>query len=125
MGGKRDGEAFERAAALAAFTAHMHNEGVLHKDFSPGNILWDKDEKGYHFAVIDINRMEFKQVDINEGCANFARLWGITDIFRTMARTYAKARNFDVDECERLVVMHRNKFWKNYGKRHYISFPLD
>ena len=33
MGGKRDGEAFERAEALAAFTAHMHNEGVLHKDF--------------------------------------------------------------------------------------------
>ena len=69
--------------------------------------------------------MEFKQIDINEGCANFARLWGITEMFRTMARAYAKARNFDVDECERLVVMHRNKFWKNYGKRHYISFPLD
>ena len=124
-GWERDAEAHKKAEALAAFTAHMHNNEVLHKDFSPGNILWKKDELGYHFSVIDINRMSFGHVGIEEGCANFARLWAVTDVFKTLARAYARHRGFDEDTCETLVLKYRNRFWKRYSQKHDVVFSLD
>lgn len=46
--------------AFAAFTLDLHRKGVLHKDYSPGNILFKRDSDGnYEFALIDINRMKF------------------------------------------------------------------
>lgn len=62
--------------AFAEFTARLHEAGILHLDYSPGNILYDKIGEEYHFSLVDINRMHFGEVDIKKGCANFARLWG-------------------------------------------------
>jgi serine/threonine protein kinase len=46
--------------AFARFTARMHQQGILHRDYSPGNILFDVDKKGeVHFEIVDINRMIF------------------------------------------------------------------
>ena len=41
---------------FARFTARMHEAGVLHLDYAPGNILWDKGEDGYRFISITSNR---------------------------------------------------------------------
>lgn len=125
MGWERMPEVGEKAHALALFTAHIHNQKVLHKDYSPGNILYKKDSKGYHFAIIDINRMNFKEVDLKTGCANFARLWGNKETFIYIAKQYAKARHFDEEQCVKWVLFYRNKFWKKYGKKHNIAFSLD
>lgn len=46
--------------ALAALIVDLHGKGVMHKDFSPGNILFKRNaDGGYRFALIDINRMQF------------------------------------------------------------------
>ena len=47
------------AKALAHFAADIHLHEILHKDFTPGNILWKQDEEGFHFMLVDINRMYF------------------------------------------------------------------
>ena len=57
FGDAKEGTYEDIAEALGRFTAMMHDREVLHRDFSPGNILWDRDGEGYHFAVVDINRM--------------------------------------------------------------------
>ncbi|MEG1546861.1 MAG: lipopolysaccharide kinase InaA family protein, partial [Bacteroides sp.] len=62
--------------AFARYTASLHEAGILHQDYSPGNILFDEIDGEYHFSLVDINRMRFGKVSIKEGCANFARLWG-------------------------------------------------
>ena len=114
------------ARALARFTAHMHDEGVLHCDYSPGNILWDTDEAGHFvFTIVDINRMHFGQVNMKAGCRNFRRLWGPKAFFSILAREYAVARGFQPDECEKLVMDYRKRFWTHYSRHHVISFPLD
>lgn len=41
--------------AFAAFTVDLHKKGVLHLDYSAGNILFDKQEEG---IVFSINRPE-------------------------------------------------------------------
>lgn len=61
--------------AFAAFTLMLHNKGVYHKDYSPGNILIKKLEEGYEFCLVDINRMEFAPLDLNTKLFNFTKLW--------------------------------------------------
>ena len=116
------------AQALARFAAHMHEQEVLHRDFSPGNILWEygqqDDKTSFRFSIVDINRMEFGLVDIVKGCANFARLWGQPEWFVQLASDYAAARGADPQECIRLVLEARAKFWKPRARHFNLPYTL-
>lgn len=114
------------AEAFARFTARMHKANMMHRDYSPGNILWQRNDDGtYDFSVVDINRMYFGEVSIERGCANFARLWGRKDFFDTIAHTYAKERGTGEEECAEQVWKYRMRFWKKYAKRHKVTFMPD
>ncbi|MBQ7191309.1 MAG: hypothetical protein IJS00_00350 [Paludibacteraceae bacterium] len=115
---------------LAQFTAHMHNEGILHLDFSPGNILWDKVDDipngtflsrygDYAFEIIDINRMRIGEVSMKEGCKSLRRICARTSFFDTFADEYAKARGMNNDECRYWIHHYRNLFWHNGTKAQY------
>ena len=125
VGDAREGTYEELAEALGLYTASMHDREVLHLDYSPGNILWDKDDEGYHFAIVDINRMRFGKVDIKDGCANLRRLWGPKRFIELTAHSYASARGFDEDEAVRLTMLARTAFWTRYQQRHPVEFPLE
>ncbi len=113
------------ARALASFTAHMHDAQILHRDYSPGNILWKQDDDGnYHFAVVDINRMHFGHVSMARGCSNFARLWGPKEFVILTVRAYAEIRGFDPDTAESIVLRARRKFWTK-RKQHQVKFTID
>jgi len=114
------------ADALAHFAAHMHNQGVLHLDFSPGNVLWDKDAQGhYHFSIVDINRMRFGHVSARQGCKSFTRLWGPKQFIVLLTRTYASLRGFNADSCVAYTLRLRAKFWKHYQKKREMEFHLE
>ena len=125
VGDAREGTYEELADALGRYTATMHDREVLHLDYSPGNILWDKDNEGYHFAVVDINRMRFGKVDIEDGCAALRRLWGPKRFIELTARSYARARGFNEDEAVRITMQAREAFWTRYQRRHPVEFPLE
>lgn len=72
------------------FTYNLHKNDVYHKDYSAGNILVIKTEDDYDFSVVDINRMEFKAIDLNLGLDNFAKLWLDEDSLFIIAKEYAK-----------------------------------
>lgn len=101
--------------AFARFTAHMHEQGILHLDYSPGNILFDIDDQNgqVQFEIVDINRMQFDQfVSLDTACRNFCRLWGKEDFFRLLAREYAQTRGFDADTCTSLTLKYWKRFWR-------------
>ena len=125
FGDAKEGTYEDMAEALGRFAAMMHDREVLHRDFSPGNILWDTDGEGYHFAVVDINRMRFGKVEMEEGCANLCRLWGPKRFIELIARSYAKCRGIDEDEAVRLTMQARTAFWTRYQRRHPVDFPLE
>ena len=110
--------------ALGKYTARLHESGVYHADFSPGNILFKRMGDGIHFSLIDINRMRFGVVSLRKGCANFARLWGREAAFRMMSAAYAEARHADPEVCWRWVSLYRDRFWKRYALRHKVEFEL-
>jgi len=99
---------------FAQFTAKMHSGGILHKDYSPGNILFDIDEQGKaYFELVDINRMCFdKPVSLRMACRNFCRLWGKEDFFVLLAESYAEARGFDKNKCRQLTLKYWRRFWR-------------
>ena len=126
FGEAQEGTYEEMAQELGRFSAMMHNREVLHLDYSPGNILWDKDVDGnYHFAVVDINRMRFGHVGIKDGCTALCRMWGPKRFVELIARSYATARGFDPDQAVTLTLQARTAFWTRYRRRHPVLFPLE
>lgn len=85
--------------ALGAYVAALHRAGILHLDLSVGNILFEKEETGIHFSLVDINRMKFQTIDQETGCKNFERLRGSSDFFRILAKSYAETLGYDADTC--------------------------
>ena len=111
--------------SLAHYKAKLHDLGVYHKDFSPGNILFQQTEDEVKFLLVDINRLQFRPVSIHKGCANFARLWGGDEMFRLIAREYAVARHADPDDCTRRVFKYRKRFWKRYTRKYEMPFKQE
>jgi len=126
FGDAAEGTYEEFAAAFAAFTARLHEAGVMHLDYSPGNILWEKvGENEYHFALVDINRMHFGEVSVAEGCKNLKRLWGPKRFFCLIARHYATCRGYDADRAEAIALEARRRFWTRYQRKHEVKFTLE
>jgi len=110
---------------FARYTAELHQAGIMHRDYSPGNILFDKINGKYHFMLVDINRMSFGRISVEMGCANFARLWGQKAFFRLLAKEYAQARHADEAYCVERVLSYRKKFWTYFAKKHTVKYNLE
>lgn len=100
--------------AFARFTANMHIHGVVHKDYSPGNILFDKKEDGdISICIVDINRMDFgnKPVGMETACKNLCRLWGRRDFIHALSEEYAAARGWNAQQVEQRLTYYWEHFW--------------
>ena len=101
-------------AAFGKFTAVLHERGILHSDYSMGNVLFEPNEQGAQFQLVDLNRMQFGQkVNCRKGCRNFERIDTDVQALSAIARAYAQARGFDEEECIRLVLKMR---WRKHKK---------
>ena len=118
-------ENMEIIAQFAALAARMHEQGILHRDFSPGNILFDQVEGKWRFSLVDTNRMYFGPVSVRRGCENFARLWGQTCFFELLALKYAEARRANAADCLKWMLAARKKFWLRYIRRHGRPVAID
>lgn len=125
LGDAPEGTYEDIAVALAVLQARMHNAGILHRDFSPGNVLWERVDGEYRFSIVDINRMHFGSVSMKAGCANFARLWGPKRFIQIAVREYARLRQFDPDICERIALQARARFWTRYQRKREMEFKLE
>ncbi len=104
--------------AYARFTAFMHGQGVFHKDYSPGNILFKETQEGFRFSIIDLNRMEFGPVGMEKGCSAFRANNMHEEQINWIADVYARERCMDPEICRDLIRSYHDTFWKNYLRRH-------
>ncbi|MEH6658369.1 Kdo domain containing protein [Leeuwenhoekiella marinoflava] len=91
--------------AFTRFTFEMHQKGIHFLDHSPGNTLIVKNMEGYDFYLVDLNRMEFRELDFETRIQNFARLTPIKEMVAIMAEEYARIGGFDENKT-------RNSMWK-------------
>ena len=93
---------------LAQFTAVQHDHGVLHLDYNPGNILVRASGGSFDFSLVDLNRLRFKQLGMNDRISGLVRLTTIVDYLRVIGRRYAMLCGLDPDDfCRRLEVEQR------------------
>ena len=87
--------------AVAETTARLHECGFLHKDYSAGNILLRELSDGtVRVEIIDLNRIRFREIGLEEGCKNFERLPMNEEIVSVIAPPYAATRKLDVAQCQ-------------------------
>lgn len=105
--------------AFAKFSYELHQQGVLHKDFSPGNILIKKQADQFEFKIIDINRMNFGELSVEMRMRSFKMLWASDDVMDLIIAEYARIAQLDVTLCQKLAreFNQRNKRIKNFKKR--------
>lgn len=93
---------------IARQTAILHNHGMMHLDYGRGNIMYRHLPDGeVELDIIDLNRMYFGKVDMKRGCKNFERLPATEHMHRVMAEEYARCREFNPQECYRLMREYR------------------
>ncbi len=104
---------------FANFTTQLHNQGIKHLDYSPGNILIKKENDEYIFKIIDINRMKFKELSTQERLENFAKLWATYEDLTIIIEEYVKLNNLDEEKSLKIALeasqKHKNR--KNFKKR--------
>jgi hypothetical protein len=103
--------------SFARYSARLHQAGIYHMDYSPGNILYEKKTDGYHFTLVDINRMKFRQVGLEEASRNFSRLFEYDEAVRIVAEEYASRRGFDVSICTEKMLLQKHAFLVKDKKR--------
>jgi serine/threonine protein kinase len=104
---------------FAYFTQQLHKHNIYHLDYSPGNILIKKENGQFIFKIVDINRMQFKALDLETRLKNFAKLWAKDEDLEVIVREYAKLVNEDETYClqKALEFSQAHKDKKNFKKR--------
>lgn len=75
--------------------ARMHQAGMIHRDFSRGNLLMGYVDGKPYIEVVDLNRIRFRQVSLAEGIENLQRLPATDNMKRLMAEGYAEITGAD------------------------------
>lgn len=90
------------------FTAQLHSQGILPKDYNTGNIFFHREGEHYRFALIDINRLRIGRTpDERESILFFDQLGVKVSTSVTAIDQYASLRGFDTDRCILFILLHR------------------
>jgi len=82
--------------AFVSFSYNLHNKGVFHIDYSPGNILVKKESDGYIFSLIDVNRMQFLEFTDELRMKAFAKLSASEDDRVFITKEYCQLANIEL-----------------------------
>ena len=104
---------------FAKFTFDLHENNIFHLDYSPGNILIKESGNKFIFKIVDINRMEFKTLDINDRLKNFAKLWAKDEDLIIIIKEYSKLTRENEKKCLDIALKYsqEHKDKKNFKKR--------
>lgn len=104
--------------ALAKYTAQLHEAGLLHRDFTPGNILYSESGGAYTFSMVDINRFLCSNKKISASAATEALQKPFSDekMMRLFVSEYCRHRGFNAR-----IRIFAVTFWLKVRKK-YDSF---
>jgi len=98
---------------FAAFTYSLHEKGIEHLDYSPGNILIKKRGEEYMFKIIDVNRMAFRELSLENRLKNFSKLWAANEDLAYIVEQYARIISEDSKKCIKIA----QKYSQNHKDR--------
>ena len=105
--------------SFARFSYELHQNNIEHLDYSPGNILIKKDKNRYIFKIVDINRMKFHSLDLQQRAINFSKVWLRDEDMEIVIKEYAKIASFNYNEMLKFALYHsrQHKYNANFKKK--------
>jgi RIO-like serine/threonine protein kinase len=91
------------------FSYNIHQKGVYHIDYSPGNVLVKKDGDRFSFSIVDLNRMKFIDFSDELRFKNLSRFSASDKDTRFIAKEYALLANIDKDFAQDRLLFYHNK----------------
>lgn len=110
--------------AFTRFTYSLHEKGVQFLDHSPGNTLIKKNDKGYDFYLVDLNRMNFGTLNFETRIKNFARLTIHKSMVEVMSDEYAKCSGEDYNKIVDLMWLETEKFQEKFHRKKRLKKKL-
>lgn len=107
---------------FAEFTFKMHEAKINFLDHSPGNTLVVKKDAGkYDFYLIDLNRMNFKSLSIEERMDNFKKMWLSRTMVKVIAKKYAKLSNEPEEKLHSILLEKTLQFKRKITRKKYLK----
>ena len=103
--------------AFTRFTHKIHENNIEFLDHSPGNTLIQINEGEYSFFLVDLNRMNFKSMNLEERLKNFSRLTPKKEMVEVMASEYALLINEPYEEVFNKMWYFTREFQKRFHRK--------
>lgn len=101
----------------------MHQAGIIHRDFSHGNILVTQTGADFNFSLVDLNRLFIGKVSFNKGLKSLVRLIDGDISLQLVASKYAECGRKDAVAAKAVLQKHYTRHLKKKTiKRNLKSF---
>jgi RIO-like serine/threonine protein kinase len=94
---------------FVTFSYSLHQKGVYHIDYSPGNVLIKIEDGEYHFSIVDVNRMKFISFTQSLRFKNLSRFSATKEDTTTIAKEYAKIAGIDEEFAIKQLFFYHDK----------------
>ena len=91
-------------------------------DHSRSNTLIKKNNNGYKFYLIDLNRMRFKSLTLKERLKNFKRLKMNDEVLKKVSEYYADLIKIDKQLIFKSIKKYSENFENNRSFRKRLKF---
>lgn len=109
---------------FTGFTYDLHEADIEFLDHSPGNTLIQIHKDGYEFYLVDLNRMNFKEMSWDDRLKNFAKLTPREDMVEIMAREYAQLCKADPELTFRQMWEYTQAFQERFHRKKRMKKKL-
>ncbi|GAA4306381.1 lipopolysaccharide kinase InaA family protein [Aestuariibaculum suncheonense] len=110
--------------AFTRFTYSLHEKGIHFLDHSPGNTLIRKEGEEYKFYLVDLNRMNFGNLDFETRIKNFSRLTIHKSMVEVMSDEYAKVSGYDYAKVFNLMWKETCDFQERFHRKKRLKKKL-
>ena len=107
--------------SFTRFTYNLHEKGINFLDHSPGNTLIQFNNGDYKFFLVDLNRMNFGELDFKTRIKNFARLTIHKSMVEVMSDEYAKCSGYDFKKVFELMWKETEDFQERFYRKKRIK----
>jgi serine/threonine protein kinase len=109
---------------FAKFSFDLHQKGVYHIDYSPGNVLIKEEENSYQFALVDLNRIKFINFTDDLRFRNLSKLWANERDTMFLAQTYAKIADIDEEYAIKRLFYYHHRHQQNIKRKKKLKSKL-
>ncbi|MCB7480847.1 lipopolysaccharide kinase InaA family protein [Christiangramia sediminis] len=110
--------------AFTRFTFELHEKQIQFLDHSPGNTLIQKEGDSFQFFLVDLNRMNFKELNFEERMLNFSRLTPKKEMVEIMADEYSKLIDKPAAEVFEKMWFYTNQFQEKFKRKKELKKKL-